>query len=275
VAVAQYAQPADESHWSALWAQNQLERLLVVAGRDPLSAHLQGYLPASGVILEGGCGLGQYVLYFRRKGYAVVGGDFSVGALQAHHTQQGTTPLAAMDLRALPFGDEAIAAHISLGVVEHLEDGPEPILREIVRTLRPGGVALVSVPWMNGLRTLFRPILKRRERQKQAAGMAFYQYYYRRGEMRRFLEQVGLRVVGFQPYSPGKGLREFLPVRRRPAGKEGFTAEGAEDVKKEGGGGEGEGVVVGWRRVLYGRPVLAMTAHMILAVAVKEGGEKR
>jgi SAM-dependent methyltransferase len=270
VAVAQYAQPADETHWSAFWAQNQLEQLLVVAGRDPLSAHLQAYLPASGVILEGGCGLGQYVVYFRQKGYEVMGGDFSVGALQAHHGQRPATPLAAMDLRTLPFADGAIAAHISLGVVEHLENGPEPILREMVRTLRPDGVALVSVPWLNGLRTLFRPVLQRRERQKQAAGMAFYQYYYRRAEMRRFLEQVGLQVVQFYPYSPGKGLREFLPVRRRPARQAGFTAAGAANTKNERGGEEGQ--IVGWRRVLYWRPVLAMTAHMILAVAVKEGG---
>lgn len=285
MAVALYAQPADETHWTSLWAQNQLEQLLLVAGRDPVSARLGAHLPTQGVILEGGCGLGQYVLYFRQKGYDVVGGDFSVGALQAHHEQRPATPLAAMDLRALPFADGAIAAHISLGVVEHLENGPVPILQEMVRTLRPGGIVLVSVPWMNGLRTLFRPVLQRREGQKRAAGMAFYQYYYQRDEMRRFLEQVGLRVVRFYPYSPGKGLREFLPVgrKRRTQGnlptqsrgqklggtQEGLTAKVAKDTKKKWE--EGEAQIVGWRRVLYWRPVLAMTAHMILAVAVKEG----
>jgi SAM-dependent methyltransferase len=270
MALANYAQPADESHWTAVWAQNQLEQLLAVAGRDPLSAHLQANLPADGVVLEGGCGLGQYVLYFRQKGYDVMGGDFSVAALQAHYRQRPTTPLAAMNLRTLPFADGAIAAHISLGVVEHLEAGPEPILREMVRTLRPGGVALVSVPWMNGLRTLFRPRLQRREQQKQATGLAFYQYYYSRAELGRFLEQAGLRVVRYYPYSPGKGLREFLPVRSRRATTQGVATEGV--VNRERMSGEEEAQVVGWRRLLYWRPVLAMTAHMLLAVAVKEGG---
>jgi SAM-dependent methyltransferase len=269
MALAQYAQPPDERHWSGVWAQNQLEQLLAVADHDPLSAHLQAFLPTRGVILEGGCGLGQYVLYFREKDYEVVGGDFSVEALQVHHRQRPITPLAAMDLRALPFADGALAAHISLGVVEHLEAGPGPILQEMARTLPTGGLALVSVPWLNGLRTLFRPVLRRREREKQAAGLAFYQYYYGRGEIRAFLAEVGFRVVRFYPYSPGKGLREFLPMRRRGVKKEEFTAEGAKDAEKKEKREE-EKPMEGGRRILYWRPVLAMTAHMILAVAVKE-----
>jgi SAM-dependent methyltransferase len=268
MALAQYAQAADESHWSSVWAQNQLAHLLAVAGRDPLSAHLEAHLPAEGRTLEGGCGLGQYVLYFRQKGYEVVGGDFSVAALQAHHREQWATPLAAMDLRALPFANASLAAHISLGVVEHLESGPEPILREMTRTLKPGGVALVSVPWLNGLRTLLRPVLNRREGQKRAAGMGFYQYYYGRAEIRRFLEEAGLRLVRFYPYSPGKGLREFLPGRRRGGKRGDLTAEGAKGAEKRG---EARPEEVGRRRrLLYWRPVLAMTAHMILAVAVKD-----
>lgn len=269
MALAQYAQPPDERHWSGVWAQNQLEQLLAVAGRDPLSAHLQAHLPARGVVLEGGCGLGQYVLYFRERNYEVVGGDFSVEALKAHHRQRPSTPLAAMDLRALPFADGALAAHISLGVVEHLEAGPGPILQEMARTLPKGGLALVSVPWLNGLRTLFRPVLQRREREKQAAGLAFYQYYYSRGEIRAFLAAAGFRVVRFYPYSPGKGLREFLPMRRARKGTRGNSGELA-IARPIAGTQEGDTPMEGRRRILYWRPVLAMTAHMILAMAVKE-----
>jgi SAM-dependent methyltransferase len=234
-----------------------LSQLLAVAERDPLSKHLQTYLPADGTILEGGCGLGQYVVYFRAQGYRIVGGDFSFGALRAHRQERATTPLAVMDLSKLPFAGDLFAAHISLGVVEHLERGPQPIVREMARTLRPGGIALVSVPWLNGLRQFLRPALLRRERQKQAAGMSFYQYLYSRREIRRFLAGAGLRVLRFYPYSPAKGLREFLPKRRSPLAP---PKEPGSSSPREPRG----------RRILYWPPLLYMTAHMILAVAVKE-----
>lgn len=261
--VAIYAQTAGESHWNQLWEQNQLDQLLAVAGRDPLSNHLQRHLPLSGLTLEGGCGLGQYVLYFRQKGYRVIGGDFSLSALWAHHRQRPEAPLAVMDLRALPFAGETFTVHISLGVVEHLENGPAAIVREMARTLKPGGIALVSVPWVNGLRTLFRPLLRRRENRQRQAGLAFYQYLYTRREIRRFLRPAGLEVVRFYPYSPAKGLREFLPVRRRPVVPSRPVA--ANHPLKV--------TVSGARRLLYWPPILALTAHMILAVAVKKEKE--
>ena len=57
------------------------------------------------------------------------------------------------------------------------------------------------------------------------------------------------------------------PGRRRPGKKVALTAEDAKDAEKKEGGSPEE--VGGRRRLLYWRPVLAMTAHMILAVAVK------
>jgi SAM-dependent methyltransferase len=259
--IAIYGHPASASHWSGVWDRQDLERLLVVAQHDPLSRYLEAHLPPQGFILEGGCGLGQYVLYLLRRGFAVLGGDFSANALRAHRRAYGGTPLALMDLRALPFGDASLAAHISLGVVEHRAEGPQPFLQEIARTLRPGGVALISVPWVNGLRTVLRPLVERREARKRQVGQGFYQYAYSRGEIRRFLEEAGLRVRHFYPYSPAKGLREFLP-RRRPG-----AAASRPPAPATPGGAPG-------RRLLYWPPLLALTAHMILAVATKESAAR-
>jgi hypothetical protein len=77
VSITYYTQTADKDHWSSVWEQQQLNRLLAIAARDPLSCYLEAYLPTSGVILEGGYGLGQYVLFFRQRGYDIIGSDFS------------------------------------------------------------------------------------------------------------------------------------------------------------------------------------------------------
>jgi SAM-dependent methyltransferase len=253
--IAFYGETPDAERWTRLWAREDLERLLAVTERDPLSAHLLSALPASGVVLEGGCGLGQYLLYLRGRGYTVVGGDFSESALRIHRRAHPDSPLAAMDLRSLPFASGVFAAHISLGVVEHLEEGPDAILREMTRTLQPGGVALVSVPWLNGSRRLLRPLISRRERQKRDAGMRFYQYAYSRREIVGFLARAGLRVTEFHPYNPGRVLR-WLPrtFLVRPV----LATRSTNALRSRA------------RSLLSRAPVLNMTAHMILAVAVKE-----
>lgn len=262
-----YAQTANRDHWGTVWGQQQLDHLLAVAARDPLSRHLEAHLPTSGVILEGGCGLGQYVLFFRTRGYHVVGGDFSLTALQIHRQVYPDSPLLCLNLRRMPFADNAFQGHISLGVIEHLEEGPQEMLHEFYRTLAPGGTLLLSVPWVNGYRRLTMPLIQRRQTRLRAAGADFYQYALTKGEMRAFLEGAGFRVRAFHSYSPAKGMREFPLLRRlyyravpRPAeGKTTVPLNNVPGVEK----------IHGMRRFLYWPPVLWIFAHMILVVAQK------
>jgi SAM-dependent methyltransferase len=257
MAIAYYAARADEKHWSSLWNSQKLSQLTAVAERDPLSAYIERHMPRDGIVLEAGCGLGQYVLFLRRRGYAVIGGDYSLPALAAHHQAYADSPLASLDLTSLPFGDSSLAGYISLGVVEHREAGPQPFLSEAARALRPRGVALVSVPWVNGLRRLFGRRLLKEQRARRDAGTPFYQYCYTSAELRGHLEKAGLRVTHLNPYSPARGLREFV----RPRARAGTTTPRAPEARYQPPRGRG---------LLYWRPVLAMTAHMILAVAYKE-----
>lgn len=267
--IAYYAQTADEDHWSSVWEQQQLSCLLAIAACDPLSRHLEAHMPTSGVILEGGCGLGQYVVFFRHRGYHVIGGDFSLTALRIHRQVYPDSPLLGMDLRRMPFADGTFQGHISLGVVEHLEEGPQEMLHQFCRTLAPGGILLLSVPCVNGYRRLTMPLIQRRQTKLRAAGADFYQYAYTTAEVRSFLAAAGFRVVAFHPYSPAKGMRECRPLRRlywRVAGHPARSAGSAAPDSALGGG---------WlRQLLYTRPLLWAFAHMILAVAVKEEGKQ-
>lgn len=241
---------------------------MTVVKDDPLSKHLTTYLSRTGLILEGGCGLGQYVIYLRERGFDVIGGDFSLNALYAHKRHVADTPLVALDLRHLPLADGQLAGHVSLGVVEHLEEGPQSILREIYRTLAPGGLLLLSVPWVNGSRRLLASLIRRRQARYEAAGAAFYQYAYSQREITAFLKEGGFMVRAFHPYSPARGMREYAPLRwlyRRFKAERPLSSPVASTSPML--------MSLGWvsllRRLLYTRPLLRAFAHMILAVAQK------
>lgn len=266
MAIAYYIHRPEAKHWDETWKANQLSRLLATAQRDPLSAHLLKHLPTHGTILEGGCGLGQYVVYLRDRGHSMVGGDFSLIALRVHRQAYPDSPLLGLDLRQIPFADSVLQGHISLGVVEHLEEGPQKMLHEFYRTLAPGGTLLLSVPWVNGYRCLTKRLIQRRQARLRAAGADFHQYAFTRGEIQALLERSGFRVRAFHPYSPAKGIREFPLLRHlQRTVASNYTAE----ISPTPVGELGAGKVRGLRRCLYWRPVLWLFSHMILVVAQK------
>lgn len=170
-------------------------------------------LPQDEPVLDAGCGLARWVIYLRQRGFRVLGVDYAHGALAQARAEYGELPLFAGDTTALPMRDGALGGVISLGVVEHVESGPVPALRELWRVLRPGGVALVSVPYDNPWRRLVLNHLRRfRDWQKRRAGLKldFAEYRFNARELRGFLEQAGFEVLSMHAddFRPplGKGL---------------------------------------------------------------------
>ena len=127
-----YSAAACADFWTEHWGGHTVDELLSVARISPLTALITGALPPSGLILEAGCGLGQYVILLRERGWRAAGVDGSVDALAAGR-RAAAVPLAASDLRALAVRSGAVAAYVSLGVVEHDRDGPDAILAEARR----------------------------------------------------------------------------------------------------------------------------------------------
>ncbi|HET7343495.1 MAG TPA: class I SAM-dependent methyltransferase, partial [Methylomirabilota bacterium] len=81
--LAYYSTTAAADFWTEHWGGHTVEELLTVARRSPLTALIVGALPADGVVLEAGCGLGQYVILLRERGWRAAGVDGSVEALAA------------------------------------------------------------------------------------------------------------------------------------------------------------------------------------------------
>jgi SAM-dependent methyltransferase len=254
--------------WTEHWGRHSVEELLAIARRSPLTALVTRALPTRGLVLEAGCGLGQYVLLLRERGWRAVGADWSTEALAACR-RVAPAPLAAMALDALALRDGTLAAYVSLGVVEHDARGPDAILAEARRVLVTGGVIVVSVPYVNGLRRLAAPWLRRRSRALEGAGGEFYQYAFTRAELRAALARHGFHPTSATPYDPARVLRRALPRRladRISAPAAGDPQGARAPAPDERAGARARRLT---RRLLYTGPALRLLGHMLLVVARK------
>jgi SAM-dependent methyltransferase len=259
-----YSATARADFWTEHWGGHTVDELLAVARASPLTRLITEALPPAGVVLEAGCGLGQYVILLRERGWRAAGVDGSLEALAACR-RAAAVPLLAGDLRALAVRDGAVAAYVSLGVVEHDPDGPGAILAEARRVLAPGGTLVISVPYLNGVRRLGAPWIRRRQTAVARGGGAFYQYAFSRGELLAALGRHDFTPLAVHPYDPARLLRVAARAargtRRRPAGPGGAgPARGAGPGRR------------GWlrglaRRALYSEPALRLLGHMLLVVA--------
>jgi SAM-dependent methyltransferase len=91
-------------------------------------------------ILDAGAGEGNYKHYFAAQRY--IGLDLGVGDSQWNYSQLDVVG----DLSALPFRDATFDACLNVVTLEHVKD-PAFVIREIARTLAPGGRFLLIAPF--------------------------------------------------------------------------------------------------------------------------------
>ncbi len=107
---------------------------------------LKKFAPNFTKLLEIGCGTG-FVLNAITQAYpgrTILGSEVFVAGLKFATARLPRTQLIQMDARAIPFKDEfdVIGA---FDVLEHIEDD-RTVLREVARSLKPGGHLLLTVP---------------------------------------------------------------------------------------------------------------------------------
>lgn len=274
--IAYHSVAAREEFWTEHWGNHSVGELLAIARTSPLTDLIvSGLPPAPSVVLEAGCGPGQYVVLLRERGWQALGADWSVEAL-AECRKVAPVPLAGMDLTALAIRDGAVSAYVSLGVVEHDVRGPDAILAEARRVLAPGGVLIVSVPYVNGVRRLSAFWIRRRQQSLVERGAAFYQYAFSRRELMHALRRHGFRPGPASPYGPGYYLGKFLPRRlRRLTASPATPPPDGNSANRPTGRHRGSRNVLRrhaarWsRRLLYSEPSLRLFGHMLLVVATR------
>jgi SAM-dependent methyltransferase len=123
---------AEDRHW---WYRGRRTVLHgVIAGLG---------IPPGARILDAGCGSGRNMVEFSRYG-AVTGIELSeTSAALARERHAGE--VISGSVLDMPFADDSFELAASLDVIEHLEDDLAA-LRELRRTVAPGGALLVTVP---------------------------------------------------------------------------------------------------------------------------------
>lgn len=143
--------------WDRMWTtrtiEHELEQCdLEVTRRDLLLS----YLPKEGKILDAGCGFGKLVIYLKRLGYNITGIDNNDMAIAKLKEFDSELQVELGDILNIHYPDSTFHAYISMGVIEHFEEGPLPALSEAHRVLKPNGLIFVSVPTVNIIRQIIR-----------------------------------------------------------------------------------------------------------------------
>lgn len=97
-------------------------------------------------VLDLGCGTGLMVDILMRQGHHVVGLDLRPEGLSAIHKALPQSWLLQAEATRLPLKENTFDAVMLLDVLEHVDD--RLLLAEVRRVLRPGGVAVITVPAM-------------------------------------------------------------------------------------------------------------------------------
>ena len=219
---------------------------------------IQEYLseiPRDGRVLDGGSGLGKWVLWWKSLGYEAVGLDISQQTVDRLNGIFPGNLFICGDIRTTGFPGGHFDAYTSWGAFEHFEEGLGGCFREAARILKPRGLLFVSVPFQNrrfiqkSMKSLGRWKLRYDPLGGYTAPVRFHQWRLTESELHHEFALHGFEMLSIRPIHRRSGLHwmleeEFRLVRGSMAHKLAYSVS---------------------------RPLLAArhVAHMILGVGRK------
>jgi SAM-dependent methyltransferase len=158
---------------------------------------------ARGPLLDVGCGGGLFLGLMRRRGFRVIGLDFSreAAAVAWRHQQ---VPAVAGNLEHAPLRPGSFAGITMSHVLEHLPD-PRAYITAAYHLLAPDGRLVIHVP--NAASWQFR-LLGRAWNGVDVPRHLFHLFNYRDEDVERLLQSSGFEVV----------RRNYFSLRDNPAG---------------------------------------------------------
>ena len=200
-----------DAYWSSVWADreftpSQIFRQIENCDEYKVIDKYLQKLPNTASILDGGCGMGEWSVYLKSRGYKITGLDISSSTIERlksvfleHDWQVG-------DINNLEFGDKTFDAYLSWGTFEHFEAGLLAPIKEAWRVLKPGGYLFISVP-QDSLRLMherygrWQPNIAK-SRLKQA----FYQWRLTKREIAFEVEQEDFEIKSIVPIHKQEGV---------------------------------------------------------------------
>src|SRR6266516_795978 len=151
--MAWYGEPGDEHYWYEYWKARLTSNYYTSAetvdlATDELGKVLLKAMRPDGLHLEAGCGAGYWVAALRHHGLMIEGIEYAHNLVNLVHSLNPQLPIRQGNALHIDCPDNRYDTYLSIGVVEHCVEGPEPFLSEAYRVLKPEGKILISVPYL-------------------------------------------------------------------------------------------------------------------------------
>lgn len=222
--------------WAETWEHISMEEIMSIFNNRravETMAWLESILPKNELILEGGCGLCQFVIYLKAKGFNMVGMDYNSGPLIKAKANYPHIDVVVGNVESIPFGNETFGAYLSFGVLEHFTSGPQKAIHEAYRTLKDGGQFIVFIPQCTIWMKLTWPIrlLKRNNFIRKLFGLVpsrhYWEQYFHRDELIEMMEEEGFYVREVRPTDHDHALLTIFPFFKSKVGMDEVTPLGA------------------------------------------------
>jgi SAM-dependent methyltransferase len=185
---------------SAASRMEEAYRRLVLRDHVRFVTHALANVAAPGPLLDIGCGGGLFLGLMRRRGFRVVGLDFSAEAAAIAWRRQQAPAVCGM-LEQSPLRPASFAAVTMFHVLEHLYD-PRAYLAGVRELLKPGGRLIIQVP--NASCWQFRLL----GRSWNGVDVPRHLFDFRARDVELLLETADFEVV----------RRKYFSLRDNPAG---------------------------------------------------------
>jgi len=202
-----------------MWSSNKVEDEVSVCGLRHIEGLFLHHLPQGEKILEAGCGLGAWVIYLGELGYDIDGIDHDARVIERLKAWRPSLPVSRGNICQLPYEDGSVGAYISLGVMEHFEEGCGKAMAEAHRVLRTGGLLFFTVPLENIFRRFVAHPLRDLYlwwRRLKGDPIHFAEYRYTRQEVEDMLREHGFEPLltdwdDFAPRNMSLGIWADFP----------------------------------------------------------------
>lgn len=150
----------------------------------------------TGRVLDIGCGPAVTAPGIIQKGWVYEGMDIAEGMIEEAKKRLPQATFHVSSVEHIPAKENTYNAVIAMGLVEYVEDDRTAI-REIARTLKPGGRAFISLPnWYSPLRMwdrwLIAPIGKMLNVFFKRPRRGIFHREYKLGEYKKLLREANL-----------------------------------------------------------------------------------
>ncbi|MBF0347224.1 MAG: methyltransferase domain-containing protein [Magnetococcales bacterium] len=208
-----------QTFWSGVWEHRPLtdhaQQDVQEHELHPLVDSYLSTLPEGSRILDAGCGMGEWTIYYTHQGKHITGMDLSADTIQRLLEKYPECDFVTGDIRQTGFAPDTFDAIISWGTFEHFEIGLAPCFQEAWRILKPGGHLIITVPFHNfrhWLRDLFLAPEKNMElvHDPKDVTHVFYQWRLTRSELAIECLLHGFEVKKIIPCSRKSGMKRFL-----------------------------------------------------------------